>query len=63
MEKLPVEKQREVLEYARTLASGQIKGVPGRDLLKYAGTIEESDLDAMSQAIEAESEKIDPDEW
>lgn len=60
---LPIEKQRQVLEFARTLATSNVHGVRGVDLLQFAGTIDESDLDAMSQAIEDGCEGIDPDEW
>ena len=58
MEKLPVNKKRQVLEFARNLAL-PVKGVPGTILLKYAGTIEESDLELMAQAIEEGCGTID----
>lgn len=60
---LPVEQQRQVLEFARTLATRPIEGKRGSNLLQFAGTIEESDLEAMSQAIEDGCERIDADEW
>lgn len=63
LHKLPVEKQRQVLEFARTLASSAVHGVRGADLLRFAGTIDKSDLDAMSRAIEDGCEGIDLDEW
>jgi len=61
--RLPVERQREVLEFARTLATPPIQGGRGSSLLKFAGTIDESDLEAMSQAIQNGCERIDADEW
>ncbi len=61
--KLPVDKQRQVLEFARTLAASQFQGVRGADLLRFAGTIDRSDLDIMSQAIKDGCERIDADEW
>jgi len=61
--KLPVEKQRQVLEFARTLATSPLQGGRGSDLLRFVGTIDESDLDAMSQAIQDGCERIDADEW
>lgn len=61
--RLPVEQQRQVLEFARTLAMPPLQGVRGSTLLQFAGTIDESDLDAMSQAIEDGCERIDADEW
>lgn len=61
--RLPVKQQRQVLEFARTLAASPVQGVPGSDLLKFAGTIDGTDLEAMSQAIEDGCERIDADEW
>ena len=61
--RLPVERQRQVLEFARTLATPPLQGVRGSTLLQFAGTIDESDLEAMSQAIEDGCERIDADEW
>ncbi len=61
--RLPVEQQRQVLEFARTLATPPLQGVRGSTLLQFAGTIDESDLAAMSQAIEDGCERIDADEW
>ena len=60
--KLPVEQQRQVLEFARTLAT-PLQGVRGSNLLRFAGTIDQSDLEAMSQAIKDGCERIDADEW
>ena len=60
---LAVEQQRQVLEYARTLTTPRIEGVRGSSLLRFAGTIDDSDLDAMSQAIKDGCERIDADEW
>jgi hypothetical protein len=60
---LPVEKQRQVLEFARTLATSPSQGVRGADLLRFAGTIDKADLDTMSQAIKDGCERIDAAEW
>ena len=63
LQKLPVEKQRQVLEFAQALATSAVQGVRGADLLRFAGTIDKSDLDAMSQAIEDGCEGINLEEW
>ncbi len=63
LQKLPIDKQRQVLKFAQTLATSAIHGVRGADLLRFAGTIDKSDLDAMSRAIEDGCEGIDLDEW
>ena len=60
--RLPVEKQRQVLDFARTLAT-PLQGVRGSELLRFAGTIDGSDLEAMSQAIKDGCDGIDADEW
>ncbi len=46
----------------RRLLSRQ-KSVPGKQLLLFAGTINSDDLHAMSDAIEAEYERLDLNEW
>ena len=61
MENMPRDQQYRVLEFARALTIP--RGVPGRELLKFAGTIPAEDLRLMSEAIEEDCERIDPDEW
>lgn len=63
LEQLQVEKQRLVLEFARTLTSPSPRGVSGPDLLRFAGSIDEADLESMSRAIEDGCERVDVDEW
>ena len=63
LSQLPAERQRQVLEFARTLATRRIQGVRGTTLLQFAGSIDESDLETMSQAIEDGCERVDADEW
>jgi hypothetical protein len=50
-----------VLHFARDLVSP--KGTPGNDLLRFAGSIDPSDLEAMSQAIAEGCEKVDLNAW
>lgn len=61
--KLGKGQQAEVLEFVRSLAKPEIEGVPGRTLLRFAGTIDREDLNKMTEAIQADCESIDPDEW
>ena len=58
---LPVAQQHEVLEFARNLATPQ--GVPGSDLLQFAGSIDDVELEKMTRAIEDGCEKVDSNEW
>lgn len=38
------------------------KGTPGKDLLRFAGTISAEDADEMMRAIEEGCERIEPDD-
>jgi hypothetical protein len=60
---LDYEHQRRVLDFARALAVTGQKGVQGKQLLSFAGTIPVNDLRAMKQAIEGGCEKVDLNEW
>ncbi len=62
LNELPLEQQREVLAFARSLIS-QSKGVKGASLLGFAGSISPEELAQMQQAIEEGCERIDADEW
>ena len=59
---LSLEKQQEVLAFARSLKSRPV-GVKGSSLLGFAGNIPSSDLAQMEEAIEEGCERIDADEW
>jgi len=63
VDRLPLEFQRKVLDFAQALALALPKGVPGRSLLRFAGEIDAEDLQAMSRAIQADCEQVDADEW
>ena len=53
--------QRQLLEFARRLAGPA--AVPGRDLLRFSGSIDQGDLEAMQKAIEDGCEKVDSSGW
>ena len=63
LSQLPLEQQRQVLEFARTLVATRVHGVPGQALLRFAGLVEADDLAAMQQAIEEDCEQVHPNEW
>ena len=63
LEHLPAEKQHQVLEFARSLVKAKESGVPGKDLLKFAGAIDAEDLIAIKKAINEGCEKVNLDEW
>jgi hypothetical protein len=60
---MPEDLQYRVLEFARTLVDSQIHGVPGRQLLNFAGTISPNDIQLMHEAIEQGCQQVDIDEW
>lgn len=55
--------QWQVLEFARTLVDSNIRGVPGQQLLRFAGAISSDDLQLMREAIEQDCEQVDLNEW
>jgi len=60
---LPYAEQRRVLDFARALAQSKMQGVPGKELVRFAGTISKEDLKKMSAAIEEGCEQVDINEW
>jgi hypothetical protein len=62
LDQLSEGEQRKLLEFAENLPS-TLRGTPGRDLLKYFGTIDSEDCRRMEEAIEAGCERVDPRDW
>ncbi|MFH0823622.1 MAG: hypothetical protein V2B18_12790 [Pseudomonadota bacterium] len=60
---LPQEMQRRVLEFTRALAQSTPRGVPGRQLLRFAGSIPLDDISVMGEAIQRGCEQVDIGEW
>lgn len=58
LEHLPLGQHRQVLKFARALASTRTRGVPGKALLPLAGTISALDLAAISQAVEEGCDQV-----
>ena len=52
-----------MLDFARALAVKTPRGVPGKELLSFAGAIKTDDLEIMTKAIEQGCEKVDSGEW
>lgn len=49
---MPQPLQRQVLEFVRSLAKAEVRGTPGQQLLRFAGSIPSDDLQSMREAIE-----------
>ena len=60
---MPENLQQQVLEYARALVGSKIQGVPGQQLLRFAGAIPADDIQLMCEAIEQGCEQVDTSEW
>lgn len=58
--KLPYDLQLRVLDFVKGL---EPKGVDGKSLLRFEGTIHADDLKLMATAIEENCEKVDTREW
>ena len=50
--------QRQVLALVRTLAQAAPRGLPGRELLAFAGVIDKKDLEAIRVALEERCEGV-----
>jgi phage-related protein len=57
LDQLPLGDQKKVLEFAKALNVVTLKGKPGKDLLKFTGTIDRDSLKAMEEAVEYEGVK------
>ncbi len=62
LDQLSEGEQRKILEFAENLPSTP-KGTPGKDLLKFFGTIDSEDCRRMEAAIEAGCQRVDPRDW
>jgi hypothetical protein len=60
IDKLPHDLQLRVLDFVKALTP---KGVEGKSLLRFEGSIRAYDLQLMSKAIEEGCEKVDISEW
>jgi hypothetical protein len=60
---LPNDLQRRVLAYVETLNVSRQRGVPGTELVRFAGAISRSDLNRMSRAIASACEQVNSGEW
>ena len=63
LESMPLNLQEQVLAFVRALDTAIRRGVSGQQLLQFVGTIDEDDLQLMSQAIEDGCEQVDLNEW
>ncbi len=60
---MPQPLQRQVLEFVRSLIKAEVRGTPGQQVLRFAGSIPSDDLQLMSEAIDQDCNRVDIDEW
>ena len=56
--RLPIEQQRQALEFERAFVTTRVHGVPGKDLLRFEGTINHEDLMTIEQTIKEGCERV-----
>ena len=57
--------QHQVWEFVVKLkkSTQQVRGIPGNQLLRFAGTIAPEDLKRMHKAIETDCDQVNLNEW
>lgn len=60
---LPYELQQKVLDFIDSLTQELPKGIPGKQLLRFAGCISQEDLQKMKEFIAEGCERVDVREW
>jgi len=60
LEQLSPEQQKRAAELVHGLVSARPKGTPGRDLLRFAGTLDRESARQMREAIEEGCERVAP---
>ncbi|WP_059001923.1 hypothetical protein [Leptolyngbya sp. NIES-2104] len=63
LRRMPKNSQKRVLEFAKSLNHSTVQGVPGSQLLRFAGVIAPDDIALMRKAIEQDCEQVDMNEW
>ncbi len=63
LDHLPAEQQRRVLMFAQSLAVSRPKGVPGKELQRFAGILSKDEAQAWMKSIEDGCERVDLNEW
>lgn len=63
LDSLAIEEQRRVLGFTSTLAEGKAIGIAGRELPRFAGTIDKTELEIMTRTIEDRCERVDLNDW
>jgi hypothetical protein len=63
LHRMSPEQQMRVLAFVRSLAEERPSGVPGNELLRFAGTIALDDLNEMEKVIAEGCEQVNLKDW
>jgi hypothetical protein len=63
LDQLSPEQQARAADFVHGLASRTPKGIPGKDLRRFAGILDPESAREMIEAIEEGCERVDLDEW
>ncbi len=63
LDRLGPEQQKRAAELVHSLVSSLPQGTPGRDLLRFAGTLDDASAHEMMEAIDEGCGQVDLDEW
>jgi len=63
LDKLPIDRQQQVLEFVKALTISLPQGTMIENLKKHVGKISKKDLKLMSEAIEEGCGQVFPSEW
>lgn len=63
LHKLSPGQQMRVLAFVRTLTGEKLSGVPGSELLRFAGAIDLDDLHEMEKTIAEGCERVNLNDW
>jgi len=63
LETLPENLQQQVLAFVEALRTAVQPGIPGKQLLRFVGTISLDDLQLMQQAVETGCGQVDLNGW
>ena len=63
LDKLTPGQQKQILNSVLSFLGEPIRGISGKELLKFVGLFPPEDLDQIKQAIEEDCGQIDESEW
>ena len=63
LDKLTPVQQKQILNSVLSFLGEPIRGIPGKELLKFVGLFPPEDLEEIKRAIEEDCGQVDESEW